>query len=362
MLRVALVITELDVGGAERQLVHLATGLDRRFFKPRVYALGSPPAAGRDELVQRLSAAEVPVEFFDAQGWRHLGPTVQRLTERCREFRPQVMQSFLFHANVIGSVAARQAGVKAILLGMRVNDPSWWRSKVEGYVARRADRIISVSQSVALAVKQRLRLRDEQSVVIPNGVDIDAFEAAEPADLTGFGVPPGVRPLVFVGRLDRQKGVERLLDLQPMLEATDSHLLVVGDGPEASMLRARANSRLHFAGWQSSVAAILAACQVLVLPSRYEGMPNVVLEAMAAGLPVVVTPVEGVREILGADDPQVLPFEAMQWSMLLTRLTADALWAKQLGEQNRERVRAHFSVAAMVCQYERLFSACALAP
>ncbi len=271
------------------------------------------------------------------------------------------MQSFLFHANVIGSVAARQAGIKAVLLGMRVNDPRWWRSKVEGYVARRAQRVVSVSQSVATAVKQRLRLRDEQNVVIPNGVDVDAFEVAEPADLTGFGVPTGVRPLVFVGRLDRQKGVERLLELLPMLEATDSHLLVVGDGPEASTLRTRANSRLHFAGWQSNVAAILAACQVLVLPSRYEGMPNVVLEAMAAGLPVVVTPVEGVREILGADDPQALPFDPMQWSMLLTRMAADPLWANQLGEQNRQRVRTHFSLDVMVCQYERLFSACALA-
>ncbi len=90
-------------------------------------------------------------------------------------------------------------------------------------------------------------------------------------------------------------------------------------------------------------------------------MPNVVLEAMAAGLPVVVTPVEGVGEILGADDPQVVPFDAMQWSALLSRLTADRPWAKQLGEQNRERVRTHFSLAAMVCQYERLFSGCARA-
>src|SRR5690606_36333088 len=115
----------------------------------------------------------------------------------------------------------------------------------------------------------------------------------------------------------------RLLDLLPMLEATDSHLLVVGDGPEANRLRAGANSRLHLAGWQSDVAAILAACQTLVLPSRYEGMPNAVLEAMAVGLPVVVTPVEGVQEILGAEDPQVLPFDPMQWSLLLTRLAAD---------------------------------------
>ena len=126
MLRVALVITELDVGGAERQLVQLATGLDRRFFKPRVYALGAAPPPGRDTLVRELQAAEVPVDFLQARGWWDFGHTVERLATLLRQFEPQVMQTFLFHANVVGASAARQARVPCLSLGLRVNDPRWW--------------------------------------------------------------------------------------------------------------------------------------------------------------------------------------------------------------------------------------------
>lgn len=360
MLRVALVITELDVGGAERQLLQLATGLDRRFFKPRIYALGSPPPAGGDELLCMAKAAEIPVEFLGARRWWQLGPTVDRLAGMLREFQPQVMQSFLFHANVAGSMAARQAGVPFTSLGLRVNDPSWWRARIERRVAQRADRVVSVSKSVAAAAAARLRLRPEQSVVIRNGVDVTRFESQTPADLTKFGIPRGVKPVVYVGRLDRQKGADRLLLIAEQLATIDAHLLVVGQGKLAAALRAQATkhspTRVHFAGWQADVASILAASALLVLPSRYEGMPNAVLEAMASALPVLATPVEGVREVLGDDRQQVLDFDPVTWSDTLGRWMSSAELRNEAGVRNQELVRQRFSTSAMVELYERLFS------
>jgi glycosyltransferase involved in cell wall biosynthesis len=390
MRRIAFVITELDVGGAERQLVNLATGLDRRFFKSRVYALGGAPPAGKDELVQRLHQAEVPIELLNARGWWQFGPTVEQLAARLREFQPHVMQSFLFHANVIGALAARSAKVPAVSLGIRVNDPRWWRGMLERRIARRADRVVCVSQSVSVAAQRRLRLREEQCVVIPNGIDVDRFEFTAPMDLGRFGVPPGVKPIVFVGRLDRQKGAERLVDLVPALETFGHHLLIVGSGPLERRLRTimghqKGSERVHFAGWQAEIPSILAACSLLVLPSRYEGMPNVVLEAMAAGLPVLTTPADGVLEIMGDKkgsgvfrgknpslwtrlfrerlptpslsplaDGQVLAYSSSWIAAMLTALDPEVAQAR--GELNRQRVREHFSLTAMVQQYERLFS------
>ena len=120
-------------------------------------------------------------------------------------------------------------------------------------------------------------------------------------------MPAGRDVVTCIGRLDRQKGLDWLLETAaiwlPQLPRCD--LLLVGQGPERRKLEAQCRGlgigdRVHFAGWRPDVAEILAASRLLVLPSAWEGMPNVVLEAMAAGLPVVATDVEGVRELLGA--------------------------------------------------------------
>ena len=363
MIHVALVITELDVGGAERQLVSLATGLDRRWFKPRVYALGKPPTAGRDLLVQRLRDADVPVEFLQAKAWWQFQPTVQNLAALLREFQPHLMQSFLFHANVIGTLAARQAGVPRVSLGVRVADPSWWRSLVERRIAQGVDRVVSVSQDVSHQVRRRWRLRPEQATAIPNGIDLDLVDAAPEVELGQFGVPRGVRPLVFVGRLDRQKGVDRLPELAAILTTLDTHLLLLGDGPLRDRLARQfaahgIANRVHFAGWQANVAGVLKGSRLLLLPSRYEGMPNVLLEAMAVGLPVLATPVEGVREILGElAEEQTLPLgtSLANWSAgIAARFHHEQ--DDHLGEQNRRRIESHFSLRGMISAYERLFA------
>ena len=123
--------------------------------------------------------------------------------------------------------------------------------------------------------------------------------------------------VTFVGRLEKQKGVNWLIESAPLwlAELPDCHLLLVGDGPMRATLESAAaasglGERIHFAGWRADVPEILAASDLLVLPSAWEGMPNVVLEAMASRRPVVATDVEGVRELLGPGaDLQTVPYE-----------------------------------------------------
>jgi starch synthase (maltosyl-transferring) len=202
--------------------------------------------------------------------------------------------------------------------------------------------------------------------VIPNGIELARDAPAEPADLEPLGVPPGRRVILFVGRLDTQKGVDWLLQRLPatLAELPSHDLLVVGSGPQRRQLAKRAQSlgirqRVHFAGWCGNVENLLQASDLLVLPSRWEGMPNVVLEAMAGGLPVVATHVEGVGELLGEDHggQLVAPGDAAAFARQIVQFCHDRRVAVQIGERNRRIAAEQFSLQRMIDRYQDLYLA-----
>jgi glycosyltransferase involved in cell wall biosynthesis len=359
-----LCITELDIGGAERCLVELATRLDRRQFTPVVYALSPPPTPGQRSFLPQLEAAGIETHFLGATGSRHLPAAVSRLTKLLRRQQPEVLQSFLFHANFVGRWAAWRAGVPRVLSGVRVAEQGvGWHVWLDRTTSRLVDRYVCVSQAVADFSRSRLGLPEDRFVVIPNGIDVERFAAATPTDLARLGLPAGRRAVTYVGRLEPQKGVAELVEHAPSwLERLPGHdLLMVGAGPMETPLRALAgrlgvSSRIHFTGWRPDVAEILRASDLFVLPSRWEGMPNVILEAMAAGRAVVSTDVEGVRELLGdAAAEQVVP--RGDYGSLATRistLAADAGALSRLGATNQRRA-PEFAWDKMVRAYEKLF-------
>ncbi len=364
--RIALVITELEVGGAERCLVELACGLPRERFAAIVYVLAPRPLQPRDQLATRLEQSRLEVHYL---GFRHrwrLPAAVRALRARLRRQRPHVVQSMLFHANVVSCLAVGRRKPAALSLGLRVADPTRWRQIAEGRLSRRADRVVCVSQSVADHAATHLGVPASRLTVIANGVNVQACLACDPADLTTWGVPPGRRVVTCVSRLARQKGVDVLLRAAPAILAglPDHNLLIVGSGPEKPALDDLASQlgiahRLHFTGWQPHVPAILRASDMLVLASRWEGMPNVMLEAMACRLPVVSTMAEGVGQILGPlADAQTVPRNSpeMLSAKVLNVLREPGL-AAHLGTANWQRVADHFSVERMVEAYAQLFDA-----
>jgi starch synthase (maltosyl-transferring) len=200
-------------------------------------------------------------------------------------------------------------------------------------------------------------------VVIPNGIDVGRYPVS-PADCTQFGIPAGRQVVTFVGRLEPQKGVIWLLETAPkwLGELPQSDLLLVGDGPLRATLAAKARSlgiadRVHFAGWRPDVPEILAASTLLVLPSQWEGMPNVVLEAMASSRPVVSTDVEGVRELLGPlTSQQTIPYgDSQDLATKIVRFLANPSIAAETGVKNRARAEEHFALSSMVTAYEKLW-------
>ena len=364
MASIALCITDLNVGGAERCLVELATRLDRSRFTPVVYCLSQAPLPGQTSLIPALQSAGVEVECLGARKASEFLGVVTRLAGLLRQRKTQVLQTFLFHANIVGRIAARRAAVPRVVCGIRVaqRHPSWhlWLDRM---THRMVDRYVCVSRSVAGFSASTARLPPDKLLVIPNGIEMSRFTDVQPADAASLRIA-GRRLVTCIGRLDVQKGIPQLLATAGdwLRRLPDCDLLVAGKGPLEAGLQKQCRKggiaqRVHFVGWRPDIPAILAASSLLVLSSAWEGMPNVVLEAMASGLPVVATRAEGVCELLGPEfQEQSVPYGKWQdFSDLVVRILSDRDLADRLGRENRRRTEHHFTIERMVDSYQDLW-------
>jgi glycosyltransferase involved in cell wall biosynthesis len=297
---IAFCITDLDPGGAERALVQIVTRLSRAEWDPAVYCL-----APRGELASVLDQHRIPVTCFGAKSSRDF-PVIGALSRRLRDQHPRIVQTFLIHANIAGRIAARRAGVPIVVSGIRVAERGRpWHLWLERITRSKVTHHVCVSRSVAEFSISKLGLKPDRVSFIPNGVDVDLFANAVPADLSSFGITRPSRTLLFVGRLHKQKGIVTFLDaVRPLVERHDElNVLLVGAGPLEKQIRRwihreELDHRILLPGQRNDVPSLMRACSAIVLPSLWEGLPNVVLEAMAAGLPVIATDVDGSRELV----------------------------------------------------------------
>jgi starch synthase (maltosyl-transferring) len=358
---IALVITELEIGGAERALVSLATGLDRGRWSPTVIALG-PDAA----LARPLREAGIPVACLGLSPRRPLR-AIRRLAAALRASRPCLIQSFLFHANVLARVVARRAGDPPVLAGIRVAEHGKaWHRALERWTFSLGAGAVCVSEGVRKFSVEMGRLPADSLVVIPNGVDVATFDRSPVIDRGSLAVPDGAHLALFVGRLDVQKGVADLVRAAGIVaaERPDWYLAIAGDGPERDSLHALAKEipclpgRIRWLGHRDDIPSLLKAADLLVLPSRWEGMPNVVLEAMAARRPVVATAVEGTAELVvpGQTGWLVRPGDSTALAGALLDAATDRARLRRFGEAARARVEAAFTCDGAVAAYEALWA------
>lgn len=359
---VALVITELDAGGAEKALVALATGLDRRRWAPRVIGLGPEGV-----MAVPLREAGVPVTCLGVDP-RRPGRAVARLAAELRRPRPPALvQSALFHANVAARLAAPWAGRPWVVSGLRVAErQKGWHLKLDRLTARLAAGAVCVSEGVRRFSRDAGGWRDDRLVVIPNAVDVGPFDRAAAVPRPTLGVPDDAFLALFVGRLDEQKGLPVLFDAAERVAAVrpDWHLALAGDGPRRDWVRDRLAARpalaarVHPLGPRGDVPGLLRAADLLVLPSLWEGMPNVVLEAMAARRAAVATAVEGSEDLVvpGATGWLVPRGDPAALAAALLDAASDPERLRRYGEAARARAEAEFAPARTVRAYERLWA------
>lgn len=304
-IRVAFVITELDPGGAERALWQITQRLDPQAFELQVICLG--PEA---ELCEAFRAVGIPVRCLGLGSLLSVPFVLGKLITALRAFRPQVVQTWLFHANVLGRVASLFLPGVPVVSGIRVAEK---RSNgyllLERWTQFLATRHVCVSQAVKEHSLGQGGLKAEKCLVIPNGVeqpallDEQAIASQLPDPLKQL---PAEAPIgLMVGRLDPQKGIDRLIQVAARMKEDHPELKwgICGEGPQKLELQELARSmgvedQILWLGYQEALTAVYQRATFLLFPSRWEGMPNVVLEAMAHGLPVISTPVEGIGELL----------------------------------------------------------------
>lgn len=357
---IALVITDLDVGGAERALVALATGLDRRRWQPSVIALGAEGA-----LVEPLRAAGILTECLDVDRRRPL-QAVRRLARALRARSPRLVQSFLFHANIASRFASVLAGTPWVVGGIRVAEhQKRWHLKLERWTTELSLGSVCVSQGVLAHQRDVGGVDPSRLVVIPNGIDPLPYDIAVPCPRASLGVPADAQLALSIGRLDVQKGIRYLLDAAERVIAVrpNWHLVMVGDGPERDELQRRTAEtpalagRVHWLGRRADVPALLKSADLLVLASLWEGMPNVVLEAMAARRAVVATAVEGSNELVipGQTGWLVPPGDADRLGQALLEASSNSDQLRRYGEAGRARVETEYSNQRVVESYGRLW-------
>ena len=359
--KVCLVITDLDVGGAERALVALALGLDRNRWAPSVVCL-----AGEGALAEVLRQSEIPVTCLGVNSKRPIA-AVTALARVLRRERPSLIQSFLFHANIATRLSSLLVGRPPVLGGIRVAERQRrWHLTLDRLTARLTVGSVCVSNGVRRFSIDRGGLDPDRLVVIPNGVDLARFDSAEPVDHSTLGIPPGAILTLYVGRLDPQKGLDTLLDAAAIVSraSPDWHLALVGDGPLRTTLQAQATAlpdlagRVHWLGRRDDVPGLLRGADMLVLPSRWEGMPNVVLEAMAAGCPVVGSRVEGTEDLIIPESTGWLvpPDQVQPLAGALIEAAQDSERRRAFGRNGRLRVELEFTPARVVAAYDRLWA------
>lgn len=364
MIRVALVIPTLDRSGAEKQLTLLATHLPREEFDLHVIAL----TRGGPYEVQ-LQSAGVPVTVLGKR-WK-LDPFAWwRLRQTLRRLRPDVVHTWLFAANAYGRLAssrsAQPEGRPRLVVSERCVD-TWkrgWQLRLDRRLITRTDRLVGNSRPVA-EFYEALGYPPERVQVIPNAVAPPPAPALSRARLLAeLAIPPDAKLVAYNGRLAKQKRVDDLLWATQVLRQADprTYFLVVGDGPERDRLihRARqveAESHVRFLGHRDDAASLLHNVDAFWLASDFEGQSNSLMEAMAAGCPVVATSIPPNRELVshGVQGFLVDVGDSAGFAQFTRKLFDDPELAARLGNAGRERMARDFSVDRMTAAYATLY-------
>ncbi|MEA2590582.1 MAG: hypothetical protein QOD62_413 [Actinomycetota bacterium] len=371
-MRVLRVITRLNIGGPARQALMLHRVLPERGYEcelvsgaPQTEEGAFPPPAERYTLVESLRRE---TDFLaDARA-------IHTLTRLMRASRPDVVHTHTTTAGGLGRIAARRAKVPVtvhtfhghVLSGYLSGPQTRALTAAERALAKRTDALVSVSTRVR---DQLLALgigRPEQWRVVPLGLELGELlggPAERSASRAALGLPPEAPLVGIVGRLAAIKDHGTFLAMAARLAAarTDVSFVVAGDGSLRGSLEAEAKSllgnRIRFLGWATDLPVLYGALDVVVLTSRNEGTPVALIEAGAAGRPVVATDVGGVAEVVrdGASGFVVPPGDAAALAARVGTLLDDPEAARAMGLAGREWVRARFGSERLVDDLTALY-------
>ncbi len=366
--RRVLHVMESTIGGTRRHITDVSLGLAASGLDVHIAVSAVRQPEFREDF-QRLEAAGVRVHELAME--RAIRPGldarhVVALRRLMRWLKPEIVHTHSSKAGVLGRVASRMAGkahrvhtphTMAFLFAdmFSARKRSVFRA-IEARLARITDRVIAVSDSEARTFVESGVVDPGKVRVVPNGIDPEPFLDALPADLTELGLDPERVTWAVVGLLNVAKGHDLALEALASPGNEQAQLLFAGHGALRAELEARAGAlgvadRVAFLGFRRDVPALLAASDGLLLPSRWEGMPYIVLEAMAAALPVVATPVDGALDLVVDGRTGWLASEVSAEALagaLRAGQAAGSAARAELGAAGRARLLERYCVGHMI--------------
>ena len=374
---VLYLIDTLETGGTERSLLDITSRLDRDRFNPVVCR-----AYAGDELQQLFTGAGTPVATLDLAGKYQLFSGARRFARLIRETAPALVHTALFRSDQIGRLACRWTGTPIVSSLVNVSyEPVRLREnprlsarkldilrRVDAFSARWVHRFHAVSQTVLDSNCHHLKIATERVEVIPRGRVIDQFqppgEDACKQLKTDLGISQRSPVFLNVGRLVDQKGQAHLIRAMARLheDLPMAHLLLAGDGWNREPLQRLADeleiaNNISFLGTRGDIPALLAASDIFVFPSLYEGLPGALVEAMLAGKPIIASDIPEVREVIQTGTHGILcpatDDRALAAAML--QLANDSKRRQQFARCARQTARARYDINQVVKSTERFY-------
>jgi len=362
-IKILFIVNGFAIGGGELKVLDLVKGLNlwhKDEFEPVVCSVGQS-----GPLYEKFSNLGVKIVVFNKKRSFDFS-LIKKVAQLIHEEKADIVHTTLFYADVIGAVAARIAGVKKIIS---------WEAVTEHYELRHliAYRIASILYTKSVAVSKAIEKKVQNEYKVPKrktmtihyGVDLSRFYPCADFELRkslGFRR----EDIVFgtVARFTKQKGHRYLIKAAHSVikRNKSAHFVLVGDGPlreeiEIMIKDLGIEKHFHLLGFRTDVDRLLNSFDVFVLPSLYEGLPNAVLEAMAAGLPVIATAVDGTPEAVLQNETGLLvcPENSDVLAEAILKLCNNKKMMKKYGESGRIRAEEYFSWQREVGQFVSLY-------
>ena len=367
-MRVLYIITGLSVGGAETMLVKLLECMDRARYQPVVISLTT-----LGELGPRISTLDVPVHALGMTGGLASPISFLRLVWQIRRLKVDIVHTWLYHADLVGGLAARLAGVTNICWGIRSSnldrDKTRWTTRAVRRICAQLSGVIPkhifINSEVASALHIELGYAADKIEVIPNGFDLSRFKPDQGARLrlrSDLGCTEDALFVGMVGRFDPLKNHRGFFLAMSLVHKhmPQVQLVLAGKGIDCRneelvgfVKDAELEECTHLLGPHDNVSELMAALDVLVCPSHAEAFPNVLGEAMAAGVPSVATDVGDCAYVIG-DTGRVVSTGDIDGlaSGVSELLLFSSAQRSSLGDRARARIASHFEIKNVVRRYE----------
>lgn len=368
MKKILHVLPSLGIGGTEKILLKLCQSLGAPNFQHQVVALKSGGVTA-----DALRHANVEVTILHSadgfvRGFLDLPRLWCELRSIIKKEQPNIVHTWLSRANVVGRLSSCGLNVPVVSSLRVIETQKKYHLWMERWTQRFCKFVTVNSSSLKQFAIQRIGISSEKIIFIPNGIDAPPVYDAKMAQAFRARWAGSAQFVIgTIGRLHSQKGIDTFVGAAQMVlkEIPNCHFLIIGDGPEQSALQdlielLGLEKKVLLCGWAKNPMEVMAALDIFALCSRWEGMPNTILEAMALRKPIVSSAFNGIDDLISADEQGlVFPIGNVQLcAAAMLKILKNSELAQRLGENAYEKVTRQFSQAKMIRSYEKLYESC----